>query len=169
MDNLSNRQNEIIETSIKLIAEKGIQQLTIKNISKKIGISEPAIYRHFNSKMDILLTILDMFKKKSNLVSGKPIENSTSILKLIELNFVNHFKLFNSNPALAAVIFSEEIFQNDKRLSDQVNLIMEINQKAISHIIREGQQNSEIRTDISEKQLSVIILGTLRLLITKWR
>ena len=34
------RQLEIIETSIKLISEKGIQGLTIKNISKEIGISD---------------------------------------------------------------------------------------------------------------------------------
>ncbi|MCD4664213.1 MAG: TetR/AcrR family transcriptional regulator, partial [Bacteroidales bacterium] len=44
---LSDRQQQIIEESIKIIDEKGIQGLTIKNLSKAIGISEPGIYRHF--------------------------------------------------------------------------------------------------------------------------
>ena len=43
-----------MESALGLIAEKGIQGLTIKNLSKKIGISEPAIYRHFDSKSSIL-------------------------------------------------------------------------------------------------------------------
>jgi len=51
---LTDRQIEIINKSIDIIATKGIQGLTIKNLSKEIGISEPAIYRHFESKTDIL-------------------------------------------------------------------------------------------------------------------
>ncbi len=59
---LTIRQEEIINASIEIISEKGIQNLTIKNLSKAIGISEPAIYRHFDCKMDILLTILSKFE-----------------------------------------------------------------------------------------------------------
>ena len=42
---LSERQKEIINASLELIAESGIQSLTIKNLSKKIGLVESAIYR----------------------------------------------------------------------------------------------------------------------------
>ncbi|NLB03802.1 MAG: TetR/AcrR family transcriptional regulator, partial [Bacteroidales bacterium] len=55
------RQTEIVETALNLINENGIQGLTIKNLSKKIGISEPAIYRHFENKIEILLAVLDTF------------------------------------------------------------------------------------------------------------
>ncbi len=50
MNDFTVRQKQIIQESIQLIADKGIQGLTIKNISKSIGISEPAIYRHFDNK-----------------------------------------------------------------------------------------------------------------------
>lgn len=50
MNDFTVRQKQIIQQSIQLIADKGIQGLTIKNISKSIGISEPAIYRHFDNK-----------------------------------------------------------------------------------------------------------------------
>lgn len=169
MNTFTDRQKEIIDVSIKIIAEKGIQQLTIKNISKSMGISEPAIYRHFDCKMDILLAILSHFKKNSHIISEKIISNKTSSIKQIESIFINHFKQFAVNPALAAVIFSEEIFQNDKRLAEQVNLIMQLNQNIIIKIIEKGQQNNEIRSDIPEKQLSIIIMGALRLTVAKWR
>ena len=66
------RQTEIINVSIDIIAERGIQNLTIKNISKSIGISEPAIYRHFDTKMDILLAILSYFKQTNSIVLEMP-------------------------------------------------------------------------------------------------
>lgn len=169
MNILTDRQKEIVDESIRIIAEKGIQQLTIKNISKSVGISEPAIYRHFDGKIDILLAILFKFKKNSRINLAKITSNKTSSLKQIESVFNNHFKKFDANPALAAVIFSEEIFQNDKRLSKQVNLIMKLNQNIIMKIIERGQQNNEIRSDIPKEQLYLIIIGALRLIVTKWR
>ncbi len=51
---LSERQIQIRDEATKLIASKGIQGFTIKNLSKAIGISEPGLYRHFESKVDIL-------------------------------------------------------------------------------------------------------------------
>ena len=56
---LTERQQEIWDHAIALISEKGIQGLTMKNLSKRLGISEPAIYRHYENKIDILVSLLD--------------------------------------------------------------------------------------------------------------
>jgi AcrR family transcriptional regulator len=60
------RQQEIVETALGLINEKGIQGLTIKNLSKKLGITEPAIYRHFVNKIQILIALLNLMKKNTS-------------------------------------------------------------------------------------------------------
>lgn len=166
---LTPRQTEIINISINIISEKGIQQLTIKNIAKDMGISEPAIYRHFKSKFDILSTILSSFEDNGIIITDQVISAKTSSLKKMEAIFLNHFEQFSKNPALTAVIFSEEIFQNDAILANQVNKIMQGNQNTIFEIIETGQKNGEIRNDISKNQLSLIIMGSLRLIVTKWR
>ncbi len=70
------RQIEIINVALELISEKGIQGLTIKNLAKKIGITEPAIYRHYDSKTDILIAVLDLFKQNTELLYEKQL-NST--------------------------------------------------------------------------------------------
>ena len=40
---LSDRQKEIIDVSLELIAESGIQGLTIKNLAKKIGLDRKSV------------------------------------------------------------------------------------------------------------------------------
>ena len=52
------RQIEIIDASKDLIGEKGVQNLTIKNLAKKMSFSEPALYRHFKDKTQILKGLL---------------------------------------------------------------------------------------------------------------
>ena len=56
---LTVRQQEIIDAALALIAEQGIQNLTIKNIAAALKITEPAIYRHFDSKHEIQAPIYD--------------------------------------------------------------------------------------------------------------
>ena len=163
------RQEEIIKVSIDIIANDGIQNLTIKNISKAIGISEPAIYRHFESKIDILLALLSYFKKTNSILLGKSELKDISAIDQIGSIYSNHFKQFNKNHALASVIFSEDIFKNDKRLSEKVASIMQSNNIIISEIIKTGQENNEIRNDISTNQLTLIIMGALRLIVKKWK
>lgn len=40
---ITERQQEIINVSLELIAESGIQSLTIKNLAKKIGFAESTL------------------------------------------------------------------------------------------------------------------------------
>ena len=169
MADFTNRQMEIIDESIKLIAKGGIQELTIKNIANSIGISEPAIYRHFNSKIDILLSILSFFESNAKNLFQKIHSKNISNIKKIESVFLEHCKAFAKNPPLATVIFSEEMFINEKVLTEKESSIMKLHKKEIFEIIKKGQKNGEIRNDIPSEQLSFIILGTLRLTVTRWR
>jgi TetR/AcrR family transcriptional regulator, fatty acid metabolism regulator protein len=168
-ENLTDRQAQIIAESVNIISEQGIQGLTIKNLSKKIGISEPAIYRHFESKIEILLTILDIFNRDKQFALARITEDNLHALKRLEEFYSHHFQAFTENPALTAVIFSEEIFKNDLRLSEKVMGIMKMNQEILSEILENGQRNNELRNDIPKSRLAIIILGSLRLMITQWR
>lgn len=61
---LTKRQQEIIWSAVHLIDENGIQGLTIKNLSARIGFTEAAIYRHFKSKGEILSAIINIFREQ---------------------------------------------------------------------------------------------------------
>ena len=169
MKKFTERQLEIIKASIDLIANKGIQEVTIKNLSKKIGIAESAIYRHFDSKLDILLGILAQFR--SNKMNAlEQIQNSkVSEIEQLEMVFTERFEKFIADPPITAVIFSEEIFQNDNRLAEEVYAIMNFSQQMILRIVENGQINKTIRNDIPAEQLSLTVIGALRLLVAKWR
>lgn len=163
------RQKEIIEVSIELISKGGIQELTIKHISREMGISEPAIYRHFESKLDILLAILTYFEDLTTYVSEKAFSMKNPVFDRIETFFSGLMDEFSKNPSLTKVIFSEEIFQNDRRLSEKVLSVMKGHQRKIFESVGEGQVNGQIRNDIPQKHVVMFIMGTFRLLVTRWR
>ncbi|MEA3495977.1 MAG: TetR/AcrR family transcriptional regulator [Bacteroidota bacterium] len=166
---LSKRQEQIIEESVRIIDEKGIQGFTIKNLSKAIGISEPAIYRHFESKFQILVEILDGFNNKMRHFEQQFINNNDSAIEKIEKIYQGHFAFFLENPAIISVIFAEEIFNNDKSLYNKINEILQINENMILKIIGEGQINGEIKNEVDKNQITIIVMASLRLIVKKWK
>ena len=166
---LSERQQQIIQESIKLIDTKGIQGFTIKNLSKEIGISEPGIYRHFESKFAILAAILDSFMFQMQHFKERFVDGNKNALKKIENIYISHFQLFTKNPAIISVIFAEEIFHNDKILYNKINEILKMNENLISQIIEKGQKANEIKSEINKNQITIMLMGSLRLIVKRWK
>jgi len=164
----SERQAEIIEKSIEIIADKGIQGLTIKNLSKEIGISEPAIYRHFDSKTAILVAILSTFEDMAEMLGLMMGNSEDTAIEKIEYLFNKMTDVFTGTPSLVSVIFSEEIFKNEDVLKQKITGILNKNEETIESIIKVGQEKGEVRTDIDFKNIALIFMGSLRLLVKRW-
>lgn len=165
---LSERQQQIIEESIKIIDKKGIQGLTIKNLSRAIGISEPGIYRHFESKTAIVLSILNNFKEMAEMLSGLMETFEGTAIEKIRFMFSKMLSLFSENPSMVSVIFSEEIFKNEELLKLKITEVLNLHASTIEQIIANGQEEANVRKDIEVKTLALIIMGSLRLLVKRW-
>ncbi|MBR9997331.1 MAG: TetR/AcrR family transcriptional regulator [Cyclobacteriaceae bacterium] len=168
MEILSVRQKEIAEASLALIAEKGIQGFTIKNLSRKIGVTEPAIYRHYENKFGILYTILDFFQKEFQDSLIKTLNSDAHAITKIKDIYSSRFNKFAENPSWVSVIFSEEIFKNEEKLSKKISSIIFQQEEVLIRIIKEGQAKNQIRDDADAIYLSTIILGSMRILVKKW-
>ena len=167
---LSKKQQEIIDLSIELIADLGIQGFTIKNLSKRLGVTEGAIYRHFESKTEILYSILKAFQEECSTTLSNACSSKSSAIEDITNIFTHHFNYFSLKPAVAAVIFSESIFQNNNLLSKEVYKLLRMHEDALMCIIDRGQSTGELRNgSISNVQLVRIIIGSIRYTVTKWR
>ena len=169
MKKLSDRQNQILDSALTLIAEGGIQAVTIKNLSKKIGLVESAIYRHFGSKSEILEALLVRFNQKSVKAMTRMREQESSGLNQLEKFVLNKFKNIADDPVKIAFIFSEKYFLNNEVLQNRIVENMEMIQNEIQRMICDAQENNEIRNDFDARYISQLIMGSIRFTATKWR
>ncbi len=169
MKKFTKRQKDIIYAALGIITRNGIQGMTIKNLAKAIKVTEGAIYKHFNSKAEVLAGILSLIEQINNEFYLELNNSTQSSLKNMEYTYLSQFKKFKDNPSLTVILFSEEIFKSDNNLSKKIINIMKEKQEYINSIIKNGIKNNEIRDDIPADQLSLIIMGSLRLIVTKWR
>jgi len=166
---LSDRQQQILDESVKLIDRNGIQGFTIKNLSKEVGISEPAVYRHFTSKFEILCAILDSFKAQILSNQEEFIRNLEDPFVKLSLFYNRIFHIFTHNPSLITVIFSEEIFQNEKQLSVKIQEIQRINEMMLITFLTEMRRNNKLPDHVNIDSFVLMFFGSIRLLAKKWK
>lgn len=169
MKRITPRQDEILDAALDIIAGQGIQRMTIKNLARAVKVSEPALYRHFRSKFDILMTILLRYRKNLQELMNESKLETVSPVAAIEYLYTGMFRAFERQPALSVVIFSEDLFRYDRRLSQEVISIISLTHDRINGFLRESARLGEVRSDVPARQLAWMVMGTMRLLIAKWR
>jgi len=162
------RQLEIIEAAGKILTASGVSGLTIKNLAKEMQFSESAIYRHFKSKEDIIIAMLNYLadnidKRLSNLDSSLTPEEKFKAL------FAEQFRFFKLNPHFVVAVFSDGLMEESQVINEALLKLMNVKIKHLMPVIMEGQQKGIFTNAITTDELMHIIMGTFKLQMFKWR
>lgn len=166
---LTTRQLEIVEAAGKIITRGGVSGLTTKNLSKEMGFSEAAIYRHFGSKEKIIVAMLHYIAKRmderyhSILSKGKGPKQEFIAL------FQDQFFFFNQNPHFVVAVFSDGLLEESDLINQAILGIMAVKIKHLKPIIEKGQAEGVFTTSIATEDLIHIVMGSIRLQMYKWR
>ena len=79
------RKQEIIETALKLFAEKGYEYTTMQDIAERMNVSQGLCYRYFKSKAEIFAASSDYYARKAVEQIKLPISNDISALEKFNL------------------------------------------------------------------------------------
>lgn len=166
---ISDRQLEIIGAAGKLLTISGISGLTIKNLAKEMKFSESAIYRHFTSKEEIIIVLLEYLAKNMDERYAKAISAEQTPEEKFTTLFQNQFSFFEQNPHFVVAVFSDGLMEESQRINETILEIMGVKMKHLMPIILEGQEKNAFTTAITSDELIKIIIGTFRLQMFKWR
>lgn len=166
----TDRQIEIMEAATLRIDQHGIQELTIKNLASDLNLSEAALYRHFNSKNEILLGLLTYFILEMNeRIAAILADKDQQPSDLLRQIFASQLNTFVEKPAIVSVIFSEGIFQFNKELSEKVSAMMALMQTNINALIVNGQKEGVYGKLLGPDTITTIIMGSMRMVVLKWK
>lgn len=166
---ISDRQLEIIEAAGKILTISGISGLTIKNLAKEMKFSESAIYRHFASKEEIIIALLEYLAESMDERYANAIKSEQSPEEKFEALFQNQFSFFKKHPHFVVAVFSDGLMEESQRINETISKIMAVKMKHLMPIMLEGQQKNIFTNAITSDELVHIVMGAFRLQMYKWR
>ena len=161
------RKLQIIDEAINIIHNKGIMALSIRELARKVNITEGAIYKHFKSKDEIIEGIFLKFQQQGKALY-ELLDNVGYAKEKLRKFIFFHLEIFDNKPEMVSVMFSNELFDLNEDVKKQHSATVKEKQKLLISIIESGIKSGEFKPTDPEI-ISVMIQGYIRLTLTKWK
>lgn len=166
---ISDRQFEIIQAAGRILSASGVSGLTIKNLAHEMTFSESAIYRHFQSKEDIVVAMLGYLAKNMDERLHQVISLQKNPKENLEAIFQNQLSFFSQHPHFVVAVFSDGLMEESQKINTSVLRIMEVKMRYLIPLVKQGQQQGLFISSVAADDLAHIIMGSFRLQMFKWR
>lgn len=149
--NQRNTKGRIISSAWKLFYEQGYDDTTVDEIVEEACASKGSFYHYFSGKDALLSSLSFIFDEKYEELEDTLDPSASTMEKLVYLNQELFLLIENSISVdlLARLFSSQLITRGDRHLLDQDRTYY----KLLRKILREGQQNGEIKRDCSINEI----------------
>jgi len=161
------RQLEIEQAVLDLIATEGTHGLTMARIAARIGVSEAALYRHFHGKLEIIYaTIAISFDRvMERLTEAAGGGDATTRLHRV---FIAHLQFIEDHPGMARILFSDDVHFNATQLQHELNARIAKLLRFIGNLLSTGVQHGELRSDLDVEAAAALYLGLIQTQLLLW-
>jgi TetR/AcrR family fatty acid metabolism transcriptional regulator len=160
------RRERIIDSALKIFAEKGFQDATISEISRAAGVSDATVYEYFNSKEELLFTIPEDITEKSIRDTEKVLpflRGAESKLRAIVQSYINTYE---KNPEYSALIMLH-LKTNRNFLKTRAFEVVREAARMLLACIKEGIDDGTFKKETDPYLVRSMILGTIEHLYTR--
>jgi AcrR family transcriptional regulator len=166
---LLHRKEGIVISTIESINEVGLQNLSTKIIAKHEGVSEGTLFRHYKSKTEIMLAVLDHFSQFDDAIIEACNNKKQSSIETIKYFINSYVEYYENYPAITALVQAYDCLLADTELSDKIRNIITKRSNFIIETIKMGQDEGLINADLDCEDVEDMINGGSRNISLKWR
>ncbi len=142
------RERQILDTAKRVLASSNYRASTTARIAAEAGVSEPVIYRHFHSKKELFLRVLDDTAAFMLSYWGKAAEGLTDPVEIIRAVGTSHFFFIQQHQAEAKILFQAVSEVDDPDIKNNLNRHFGGFAMFMLALLEEGKKRGQIREEV---------------------
>jgi AcrR family transcriptional regulator len=168
-DSLLHRKESLILTTIDVMSEIGILGLSTREIARRQGVSEATLFRHYKSKNELLLAVLDFYSQYDSDIAKTTELKSLSPREAIEFCVNSYVEYYENYPAITSINQAYDVLAYDAVLSVKIKEILNYRTNMLKKLIENAKEAGVIKKEIKSENFADIVLGLIRFNCLKWR
>lgn len=157
-EQLEKTRQAILKTATKLFLQKGFGETSTRNIAKQIGITQPALYHHFNDKEVLYLEVMTRLSRKIRQEINKIIRKHSLKPEEQLLEIVHVLKKYH--PLSIYDQYNQAMVLLSKSAQQKLNMIFTMDYlEPIGDYFKQSEVN--LRADLLPKEAAEIFLASL--------
>ncbi len=156
------RQLELIDAALHIIATRGIAALSTSGLAAHVGLTTGAIFRHFASLEALLDAVVA--RVEALLESTYPPPTLPAVERLERFIEARSTAVGSQLGILRLVLSEQFLLALPKRGSARLAACVQKTRTFVLECVREGQAAGTLRSDLPAKTLAPIVMGTVQML-----
>ena len=162
----SQRQEQIVQAALELLAEHSVDRLTTRRVAARIGISQPALFRHFASREEILIAVLDHVRASLGaeatciLASGLGAREAVQALMTVLLDYVR------AHPGMPRLLFYDAATSvddtADSTLRPRLRQLLEMQCALIGELLARAREEGQLPAGVDPVEAAGLLITLMQ-------
>lgn len=155
------RRQQIVETTLALLADSPLDQLSTRQIAKGLGISQPALFRHFASRDALFLAVIEDSTARLGQLVEAVVQSKGPLLDKLQALGAALLGHLGANPGLPRLLFAN-VAGGSGPIFDALRRLYSMQSALVAELIREGQRAGEVDAAIDARDAATLFVGALQ-------
>jgi len=162
------RKAEIVATALRLADELGPDRMTIQAVADAVGLTQPAIFRHFPTKQTLWKAVAEAITERMTTAwEGVLAKKSDPDQQLVALVLVQ-FHQIEANPAIPAILHSRELQIENGELRQSFRVLMTRFQGLLQEELTRARDTGRLRSDLVPEDAAVLLISLIQGMALRW-
>ncbi|WP_330628050.1 TetR/AcrR family transcriptional regulator (plasmid) [Thioclava litoralis] len=164
------RKAQIVAEVLRLADEIGPDRLSTTDVARAIGLSQPAIFRHFPTKGALWLAVAEDIadRLQSCWAAAEAEAGATGPHERLKALIGAQLSAISETPALPSILFSRELQVDNQALRDVFRGLLGAFQGRLVAAIRELQAAGHLRRDVGPEDVAILLTSLVQGVAIRW-
>jgi TetR/AcrR family transcriptional regulator len=159
------RRSITIETAVSLAGEQNPTDVTTAAIAERMGLTQPALFRHFASKDAIWAGVMAWVSERLLANLDRASASSASPMAALEAAFLAHVDFVARHPGVPRILLAELQRAEDTPAKRLVRTLVRRYGERIRSLIELGREQGEVAPDTDAGAAATLFVGTIQGLV----
>lgn len=142
-------RQQILDASLRLFSERGFARTTVRDIARLAGITDAAIYYHFDSKREVLEALVEERGFVTSLQDLEQFEADAPIREALLWMASGAILLMDENRDFLRLIIMEGLGGDDAAI-DQYRRLIDLWERALTTVLERYERKGELSPNASD-------------------
>ncbi|MEZ5776982.1 MAG: TetR/AcrR family transcriptional regulator [Paracoccaceae bacterium] len=162
------RKAEIVAAMLRLADELGPDRLTTQTVADAVGLTQPAIFRHFPTKQTLWHAVAEAIAERLTAAWAKVLARSPDPKERIEGLILVQLRQIEAMPAIPSILFSRELQAVNDDLRQSVLALMTELVATLAAELENGRSAGVFRRDLEPTDAAYLLVSLVQGLAIRW-
>lgn len=162
------RKTQIVAEVLRLADEIGPDRLSTTDVARAIGLSQPAIFRHFPTKGALWLAVAEDIANRLQGSWAAAEAGAAGPHARLRALIGAQLLAISETPALPSILFSRELQVDNQALRDMFRGLLGAFQGRLVVTIRDLQAVGDLKRDVSPEDVAILLTSLVQGVAIRW-